>query len=551
MKKRYLAISFIATALVASSCNEFLNIDPTDKVTEKLVWADVATAELAINYFYGDIPNLGSFSDYQCSIGLTEGLTDEFKYGNMNYNAFCFIPNEVSYGGTVLTASYVDSYLGVWGTTYEQIRRVNETLGKLHASGFDEAEKQRLEGELRFFRAMYYFELLKRYHQAILYDEDLSKIATDKAFDSEEAGWNYVLSDLNYAAEHLPVQQSATGRLTSGAAYALISRAMLYCNNWDAVKKAAKKIFAMGYKLTDQYADAFKGDGNSEAIYTYVYGNAANTGHSFDSYYAPGGDHSLGMPTHGGFGTPTQDLVEEYELKTGGKADWTAWHASYGTLQAPPYDQLEPRFAATILYNGVKWRDRTIEPFVGGKDGWATWMTDAITEGRTTTGYYLRKFLDEKRDYKANSKSTQPWIAFRLAEVYLNYAEACLRTNDLTEAATYINKVRKRPGVNLPELQNLTTVEKTFNALRHERKIELAFEGLYYWDMRRWGLATTQLSGIRRHGLKIVKSGNDYRYLYVEVDNEDLNYRQKMNRFPVPLAELNTNKEMKQFSEWK
>ena len=64
------------------------------------------------------------------------------------------------------------------------------------------------------------------------------------------------------------MQQSATGRLTSGAAYALISRAMLYCNNWDAVKKAAKKIFAMGYKLTDQYADAFKGDGNTEAIYT-------------------------------------------------------------------------------------------------------------------------------------------------------------------------------------------------------------------------------------------------------------------------------------------
>ena len=128
MKKRYLTIASIAMGLAVTSCNDFLNISPTDKVTEKLVWSDVATGELAVNYFYGDIPNLGSFSNYQSSIGLTEGLTDEFKYGNMNYNAFCFIPNEVSYGGTVLTAPYVDSYLGVWGTTYEQIRRVNETL---------------------------------------------------------------------------------------------------------------------------------------------------------------------------------------------------------------------------------------------------------------------------------------------------------------------------------------------------------------------------------------------------------------------------------------
>ena len=550
MKKRYLTIASIAMGLAVTSCNDFLNISPTDKVTEKLVWSDVATGELAVNYFYGDIPNLGSFSNYQSSIGLTEGLTDEFKYGNMNYNAFCFIPNEVSYGGTVLTAPYVDSYLGVWGTTYEQIRRVNETLGKLHASSFDEHEKQRLEGELRFFRAMYYFELLKRYHQAIIYDEDLTKISTNKALDTEAAGWDYVLADLTFAAQHLPVQKAAMGRLTSGAAYALITRAMLYCNNWNAVKEAAKKVFDMGYTLTNQYADAFKGEGNAEAIYTYVYGNVANTGHQFDSYYAPGGDHSLGMPTYGAFGTPTQDLVEEYELKTGGKADWTAWHAQGGTTQAPPYDQLEPRFAATILYNGAKWRDRAIEPFVGGKDGWAEWMKDAVNEGRTTTGYYLKKFLDESRDYKANSQSTQPWVAFRLAEVYLNYAEACLRTNDLAEAVIYINKVRQRPGVGLPALQNLTTAEQVFDALRHERKIELAFEGLYYWDMRRWGLATTQLTGIRRHGFKIEKSGSNYRYQYVTVDNVNLNYPQKMNRFPIPVAELNTNKEMKQFSEW-
>lgn len=553
MKKKYFALCLLSAALGLTSCNDFLDINPTDKATEKLVWNNVSTAELAVNYFYADIPNLGSFADYQCSVGLTEGLTDEMKYGNMNFNSHCYIPNEISYGGTVLTASYADVYMGVWGSTYEEIRRVNEALGKLHASSFDDATKARLEGELRFFRGMYYFELLKRYHQAIIYDEDLSKISTNKALNSEEDGWNYVLSDLKYAGENLPVSTNAKGRLTSGAAYALMSRAMLYCQKWDEVKAACEKIFDMGYQLTDKYEDAFKADGNTEAIYMYQYSTTANTGHSFDGYYAPGGDHTAyGMTMYGGYGTPTQEMVEEYELKTGGKADWSTWHTTEGTLQAPPYDKLEPRFAATILYNGASWRTRTIQPYVDGTDGWAEWIKDTNPEGRTTTGYYLRKLLDPDHDYSVSQNSTQPWVAFRLAEVYLNYAEACLRTGDKATALTYINKVRTRKGVGLPELKNLSSDDDVFQALRHERKIELAFEGLYYWDMRRWGLSTTAFTGIRRHGLKIEKMGDSsFRYTYVPVDKEDLNYPAKMNRFPIPLAELNTNKEIEQFTEWK
>ena len=308
----------------------------------------------------------------------------------------------------------------------------------------------------------------------------------------------------------------------------------------------------MGYELTADYSDAFKADGNTEAIYMYQYSLTAKTGHSFDGYYAPGGDHATaGMTMYGGYGTPTQDMVEEYELATGGKPDWSAWHTTDGTMQTPPYDQLEPRFKATILYNGASWRDRTIEPYVGGTDGWAEWMKEPAVEGRTTTGYYLRKLVDESHDFTKSQTSTQPWVAFRLAEVYLNYAEACMQLGANATAQEYINKVRQRTGVNLPALNNLTTKEKTFEALRHERKVELAFEGLYYWDMRRWNVAEKELTGIRRHGLKIEKMGDNFRYTYVNVDNEDLNFPKKMYRLPVPQDELNTNKDIEQFSEWK
>lgn len=546
MKTRYIIASLLIAASGLTSCNSFLDIDPTDQASDKLVWSNTKYAELAINYFYADIPYLGSFSSYQCLAGLTEGMTDEFKYGNMNYNAECYIPNEISYGGIVLTPSYTDTYMGVWETTYEEIRRVNEALAKLKSSSFDESVKKQYEGELRFFRGMYYFELLKRYGQAIIYDDDLSKITTDHALNTADDCWNYVYEDLLYAGQNLPNSTTNNGRLTSGAAYALMSRAMLYCKNWKAVKEAAEAVTSMGYKLTANYADAFKASGNTEAIYMYSYSADASVTHNFDGYYAPGGDHKkAGMTMYGGYGTPTQDMVEEYEKADGSKVDWSTWHTTEGTLENPPYDELEPRFQATILYNGASWRKRTIEPYVDGTDGWATWKTDAVTEGRTTTGYYLRKLVDENHDFSITQNSTQPWVAFRLAEVLLNEAEACHNLGDDTKAVELINQVRSRVG--LPGIKSYSD-----EALRHERKVELAYEGLYYWDMRRWGLATSAFTGIRRHGLKIEKlAEGKFRYTYVDVDDENLNYPAKMNRLPIPEKELNNNKDIEQFSEWK
>lgn len=546
MKTRYIIASLLIAASGLTSCNSFLDIDPTDKASDKLVWSNTKYAELAINYFYADIPNLGSFNDYQCFAGMTEGLTDEFKYGNMNYNAENYIPNEISYGGIMLTPSYTDTYMGVWGSTYEEIRRVNEALATLKGSSFDEAVKKQYEGELRFFRGMYYFELLKRYGQAIIYDDDLSKISTNHALDTADDCWKFVYDDLLYAGQNLPNSTTNNGRLTSGAAYALMSRAMLYCKNWKAVKEAAEAVTAMGYQLTANYADAFKASGNTEAIYMYSYSAEASVTHNFDGYYAPGGDHKkAGMTMYGGYGTPTQDMVEEYEKADGSKVDWSPWHTTEGTLDNPPYDELEPRFQATILYNGSTWRTRTIEPYVDGTDGWAKWKTDAVTEGRTTTGYYLRKLVDESHDFSITQNSTQPWVAFRLAEVLLNEAEACHNLGDDATAVKLINQVRAR--VSLPGIKTYSD-----EALRHERKVELAYEGLYYWDMRRWGLATSAFTGIRRHGLKIEKMAEGkFRYTYVDVDDEDLNYPVKMNRLPIPEKELNNNKDIEQFSEWK
>lgn len=550
MKTRYIGLGCLALTLMLGSCNDALDISPTDNVNDKIVWSDATNAELVVNNFYSDIAWLGSFNTYECYVGMTEGLTDELKYGNMLYNAFCFIPNEISYGGVVLQPGYVDVYLGVWGTTMTEIRHINETIGHLQTASFDEATKIRLLAESRFFRGMLYFELLKRYHQVVLYDEDLTKVSTDQPLADEATAWDFVYQDLKFAGENLPQQTSAAGRITSGAAWGLMSRAMLYCQNWKAAQEGAEQCIKQGYSLAANYADAYSTvSGNPEAILSYSYSDADGIYHSFDGYYSPGGDFKAGyLDMEGGYATPTQEMVEEYETADGKKVDWTKWHSTTGVNDEPPYADLEPRFAATILYNGSQWKGRTIEPFVGGNDGWATWETDAKVSGRTTTGYYLRKLVDETHT-KASQHSVQPWVGLRLAEVYLNLAESCYRLGDNATAMEYINKVRARVG--LPTVAGLTG-DDLFAALRHERKVELAYEGLYYWDMRRWGLATKAFTGIRRHGLKIEQNANgSFTYTYVPVDNQNLNYPEKMNRLPLPQAEIEDNKDVEQFPEWK
>ncbi|MCQ2176723.1 MAG: RagB/SusD family nutrient uptake outer membrane protein [Bacteroidales bacterium] len=548
MKKIF---TFAILALLLVSCNDFLDMTPRDRVSEKTIWSKTATAEYSINYLYTYIWDINSNPTV---IGLTESLTDELKYTSYNYNALCYIPSEFSYGGSVLTTTYVDAYLGYWGTLYTALRRVNADLNYLHSYGqMEDADKSRLEGELRFLRAYVYFELLKRYKDIIIYDEDLTAIVKDKELSTEEDGWNMVQSDLEFASEYLPAASEANGRINKGMALAFITRAMLYAERYDLVVKAADELSALGYKLESTYADAIGktlAEGNTEAILQYTFDYKEGITHSFNFYYTPGGDYTVNQSTGGGYGVPTQEMVESYELATGGFPDWSAWHTESGTSKEPPYSRLEPRFQATILYNGAQWKDRNIEPYVGGTDGWATWRTDKEPKGKTVTGYYLRKLVDETYDVNT-SASSQPFNIIRYAEVLLNKAEACYKTGDAAGANAVVKAIRSRVGLPYTDKSD----SELWKAIRQERKVELAYEGLHYWDLRRWEAADKQypegLSGYQQHGLKIEKSGDGFTYTYVSVDDKERNFPAKLYRLPLPASELNSNSSLEQYPEWK
>ena len=393
MKKKIINIVLLAATVAMTGCNDWLDMSPTNKVSEKIVWSDVNYVTQYVNGFYPYISRYGAFETGDSQVGLTDGLTETLKFGSATPGTNVGFANIIAFAEGGLAASTAAFHFGAWDDTYTRIRRVNEFLYglKKYGSNFDGDTYKRFEAEARFFRGFLYFQLLKRTPEVILYNEDLLAITENKALSTEEEGWNMVESDLSYAAKTLPAKwDNEAGRITSGAAYAMLSRAMLYAKRWQSAKTAAEEVFKLGYvlmpgKTAADYAKAFTSmrDGNTESILEYNY-LVGGPNHSWDKLFMPGGDNT----TMGGRATPTQEMVESYELATtGGYPDWTPWHnTTTGTTDTPPYAQLEPRFHASVLYNGCEWKGRALEPYVSGKDGYAVYDDGSALNGRTTTG---------------------------------------------------------------------------------------------------------------------------------------------------------------------
>ena len=554
MKNITKILLIVGIVLSGVSCNKFFDdMKPTDKVSDKVIWQTTANAEYYVNYLYDYVYVV--VTDQASGGVMTEAYADMLKYSSFNPGHSGLFVSQMAYGQPYTERNFVNVYLGAWHR-YTGIMKCNSAISDLHTYGqMSDEDKARLEGELRFTRAFMYFDLMKRYKDIILYDEDMTKYQKDKAISSEAEGWEFIYQDLLFAANNLPDRTASKGRADKGMAWAFMTRAMLYAQRYGDVLTAADEVAKLGYGLETNYEDALMkttSEGNNEAILQWQFDMAASVTHSFDAYYSPGGDFAVQGQKGGGLGTPTQEMVESYEKKTtGGFIDWTPWHST--TKTNPPYDQLEPRFHATILYNGADWKGRKIQPYAGGIDGWKQWYNNTNPAGETTTGYYLRKMVDEGHDVVANAGGVAPFTIIRYAEVLLNKAEACYHLTDkVAEANDAVKAIRARVG--LPYTPKGGS--ELWDAIRQERRVELAFEGHWYWDLRRWGVAHKQypegLTGYQVHGLKVTDNGDgSFTYEYVSVDNEDREFQERMYRLPMPDGELENNSLVEQYPEWK
>lgn len=424
------------------------------------------------------------------------------------------------------------------------------------------AEIKRWKYEVRFLRAYFYSELVKRYGGVPIITKAYS--LTDNFLDIKRNSLaeciKFIVDECDSAAAQLPVQYSDAdlSRVTKGAALALKSRILLYAASdlfntpswaagyanpelisltgarpaqWSAAAAAAKEVIDLNaYSLDSDYSHLFSSDNfNSQEVIFDMRGYSSNF---FEIASFP-----IGFDLGRSGTTPSQNLVDDYEMRDGSAFDW-----NNPVEAAAPYSNRDPRLAATVVRNHAWFQSRTVETFTGGLDGLP------ISQA-TKTGYYLRKYVDETLDIVLGRTSVHNWVVSRLAEVYLNYAEA-LNESDPGNAdiALYVNQVRARQGVDMPALPSGLSQSEMRDRIRHERRIELAFEDHRAWDVRRW-MQGPQTLGADLGGIVITNTGaNSFTYQKAKVESRD--FTAKMYLYPIPQGELIINNKLIQNPLW-
>ena len=399
-----------------------------------------------------------------------------------------------------------------------------------------------LRNEAKALRAYYYFELMKRYGGVPLItrtyglneDANLPRESVDNIVKA-------IVKDIDEVKDELVVNWKSVGfsdmegRITKGAALSIKARTLLYAasplfnpdNNlekWAAAAQACYDIIDMNeYKLHTSYASLFTTkitNTSKETIWAIRMGQT----NAFERANYP-----IGTPGGATGICPSQNLVSAYEYKTDSDPD-------------NPYEGLDPRFGFSIVYNNSQWNGRTIEIWAGGQDDPAKLKT-------SPTGYYLKKFLNENQNLVNDAKEIRSWIVFRYAETLLNYAEAMNEAygpdNDPKgygkTAREAVNEVRNRSGVRMPAVEvPIGDIAAMRKAIKHERRIELAFEDHRYWDLKRWDDAKDVLNEPIR-GVKVTRKVENehpiFSYNEYEVSKRVF-VAPKMNLYPIPQSEI-------------
>ena len=563
MKAIKTIIAFTAATLMFGACLGEKNIDlsPVSYYNEDVVYASDANLDLFVKSFYNV---LYANADIANGYVFDDGVTDLVKYSWWGVNGGTV--NQFFYLGDIVNPE--NNFRSNWGSMYSYIRQINEFFFDVNYGYADNLDADALKvriAECRFLRAFAYQELILRHGGVILRTrEDLVDGPNEKAKarSSEKECWDFVIKEYDKAMGDLPKSWSGenAGRATWGAAMGMKARAALYAGRWQDAYDAADSLINSGiYSLVSgstvaSYNTIFTNPFNTEIIVPVYYkesaGNASARQHNFNQYFCPPGDGIAYNVSVGAAATPTDEYAGFFDIKVGGTWQAFDWDnlAAYGNK---PFENRDPRFYASILYNGATWRGRTLQIYDGGTDGFMTFkQTGQDNDHRSTTGYIFRKFMSDAAGMNYTSVlSGQTWIEMRLAEIYLIRSEAAARLDDFTGAYKDLNEIRARVGMDaLPKVANWNAYQKD---LSKERVCELGLEGHRYFDLIRWGKAQEVLNGTRVHGVKITPDlyGN-FTYERIEADTQDRQFPVKYNIFPIPYSELQNNKLCTQNEAW-
>ena len=514
--------------------------------------------------------------------GLVSGVYAQVYNNEFESNSAYFLAGATDEAQYALETGAINNYINggwspanpydrVWTKSYTAIADANMFLEKLEQTDISDwqyhpnykdwvAQLELFPYELRFLRAYFYFELFKTYGDVPLVTTTLTNGQANnvKRTPANEIV-KFIVEECDAIAPYLPVSYetevgSEVGRATRVAVAALKARTLLYAasplhnpdNNkdkWIAAANACKYILdnaeTWGLKLS-AYGSLWGHDAffNKELIF----GLGRGESNSFEMANYP-----VGVENGSSGNCPTQSLVDQYEYQDNGETFGQRHPGSIDLTDVDPYEGLDPRFALTVVKNGDEWpsngaQKKIIETFVGG-------FNAAPKYGATPTSYYLKKFVDGSCVTTADNQTSRrhTWIIFRLAEFYLDYAEAVYNAtgsaNDPTFGMTAndaINVLRNRADIQMPKF----TEDGAEWVARYERErlVELAFENHRFWDVRRWKKGAQYFASIQ--AAKITSEGQFTRSTITRQWND------KFNFYPIPQSELIKNPNLTQNPGW-
>ncbi|PWG80958.1 RagB/SusD family nutrient uptake outer membrane protein [Pararcticibacter amylolyticus] len=575
---QYITLAFFITGYC--SCSNFLDQVPNDRQTIEEVFQKKRPSEEYLANIYNFVPDESD----QWNGHPWTGNVDEINVAWAKWTIYQLNVGNWS-AGTSPFYKWQHYYNGIRSATYF----MNHIDGNKEILSLDgQSLIDQYKAEARFLRAFFYFMNLRQYGPVVLIgDKELPADASAADLQLPRSSFDecveYIVSELDQAAAVLPVTPATDrdyGRATRGAALALKSRLLLYAASpeFNGNKDFASFLNIDGTPFISQTVDREKWKRAADAAKAVIDLN------EYHLYEDPSGDpvksyrgihltpwnnecifvrksndlwnwdYNCSLRSAGGWNgiSPVQEMVDSYFMRDGKPISQSDLYSETGFTNGVynMYVNREPRFYASVLYNGAQYKGGaitqnpiTVDLTYSGRDGKKNGGEDY-----SHTGYLVLKNVSPETNRLANISNSRPYVLIRLGEIYLNYAEALAEYggND-AEAMKYLNLIRKRAGIpeygspGLPPVSGATLIQK----IRDERRIELAFESHRWFDVRRWKIVKSVMGNL--HGMNVDGDGDEF-YRRVVADNHI--WKEAYYWFPLSQYEMDRGHQLVQNPGW-
>ncbi len=569
-------VTLLISGILFSGCNDIFKDTPVNKLSEESIWKSQLLIDGYVLPWYRNMSH--GFSVYMPTSLLLKGTTrdylpwygDQLTVGKAEWYSTAYGDILKSNAEEITRRAMIN-----WANCYNQIQSVNRLLENETEMSSD-IDRDRVLGEAYFFRAYYYYMLLRQFGGVLLIEKNYNPINSPVKFPraSYQEMVDFIVTDAQKAASYLPAKQIGINlaRIEKGAALMLVAKTYLWAasskfqnsqlsylgfpddRSEEMLNKALtayKEVMKLHYILipinsttqsgiVNEYRNIFLTKQSQESIFEVQHSNDGD----FDSGFGHKLDREAASPFFTGTVAaycPTHNHVKEYRMLNGKMYD----EAGSGYDANNPYAGRDYRFYANVLYDGCEYRGHIMDlhsryennVLVKGVD--LTKYAASELAAVTNTGYYMGKFVSDKQkiDNDATYGSKQNYIIWRYAEVLLDYAEISFRLGDAGTALEKVNEIRRR--VHVQELPSVS-----WDDIVNERRIELAFEESTYWDLFRWGIAFTKMNGSKTtlKGIEITKNTNGtttYKEITVNrADDRIRRFREIQYFLPIPWDEV-------------